>query len=214
MAFLQDLYKLSVAWSFDLNILDITDHITTKVSNTMFKGKSLFVLILVMLMAVLLAACGGGGDATQAPADDTTSDDSGSTDDSGDDADASDADGEGVSFGVAAGQMFTATVPDGYSADAAGFLTNGEINVAAVQAPLGGADMDTFVNAAASALGDVETTEVNGRTVLYVTHAGGVTLFVSPDDANVITITATQVTADPADSIDDLLAIAGSIEAQ
>ncbi len=178
----------------------------------MFKGKSLFVLVLVMLMAVLLAACGGGGDATQAPADDTSSDTT--SDDSSDDTDASSADGDTVSFGVAAGQMFTATVPDGYSANEAGVLSNGEIAIAAAQAPLGGADMDTFVNAAASALGDVETAEVNGRTVLYVTHAGGVTLFVSPDDTNIITITATQLTADPGDAIDDLLAIAGSIEAQ
>lgn len=163
----------------------------------MFKGKPWFVMILTLSVAIVLSACGGGAAApTQAPADDGSASSTGSE----------------VSFGVA-DQLFTATVPDGYS-NTSGVLSNGEIAVAAAQAPLSGVDMETYANGVATALGTMETAEANGRTVYYVAHDNGVTLWVAPDDTSVISLGATQISANPADFIDDLLLIAGSITKQ
>jgi hypothetical protein len=167
----------------------------TKVK-TMFE-KPQFVIVLALSLVLVLSACGGGAAApTQAPTDDASSSSTGSQ----------------VSFGVA-DQLFTATAPEGYT-NTSGVLSNGEIAVGAAQAPLSGVDMETYASGVAAALGDMETAEANGRTVYYVAHDTGVTLWVAPDDSNVISLSATQISANPADFIDDLLMIAGSITKQ
>ena len=176
----------------------------------MLKGKTIFIAMLVMVTALLLAACGGNSTpaATQASGD--SSNNNTQTTDSDNDTDGSVA---SVTFGVT-GQMFVVNdVPEGWNVSN-NIFGNGKIAVSAVSAPLSGVSMQDFVNAAATALGTAESTTSNGRTVYTVSSAAGFILWVSPDDTNIITITATQITDDPANYKEELLVVAGSIEQQ
>ena len=162
-------------------------------------------VVSVMMLALLLAACGGNAPETQAPGTtgDSANPNTGQT---------TNADGS-VTFGTT-GQMFVVSnVPEGWNV-ADGTFGNGKVAVSAAETSLGTIGLDTFINAAASALGTVELVPSNGRTIYRVTGDSGVTMWVSPDNTNIITIMASPITDSPANYMDQLLVIAGSINRQ